>query len=68
MIFHRAPHRRRNRGGFQKMNFGPHSFGKIIEELFLVICMDGKCKNACKKLLLLREDTNWFRAPLIFVE
>ena len=32
---------------FKKLILAPTVLVKL-EELFLVICMDGKCKNACK--------------------
>ena len=53
----------------QKMNFGSTVLMNL-EELFLVVLMDGKLKNAGK----IREESKnglvfyWFQAPLIFVE
>ena len=57
---------------FQKMNFGPHSFGKVRG----IACNDLYGMENAKmhaKLLLLKESKNglvfyWFQAPLIFVE
>ena len=55
---------------FQKMIFGPHSFGEVREIVF----SDLYNAKMHAKLLLVREESKnrlvlyWFQAPLIFVE